>query len=194
MAVYHHILVIPPTVKVVTAEKRKTACRQNNTAVLHYRRKILPCFGFTASAKTIPPTLDTAKKYRQLSTPPKEYRQLSIPPKRYRQHWISPKRYRRHWIPPQRYRRYWVPPKRYRLHNHQLLASCGRVALVGEAGRTRNSLAHWEKKREGGFRRGWGYPRRFIVNMSRHSIIIVVSGYCFFPFLCVLHEAAHFHS
>ena len=45
-------------------------------------------------------------------------------------------------------------------------------SLVGEAGRTRNSLAHWEKKWEGGFRRGWGYPRRFIVNISRHSIII----------------------
>ena len=55
-------------------------------------------------------------------------------------------------------------------------------SLVGEAGRTRNSLAHWEKKWEGGFRRGWGYPRRFIVNISRHSIIIVVSGYCIFSF------------
>ena len=35
MAVYRHILVLPPTPKVVTAEKRKTAYRQNITAVLH---------------------------------------------------------------------------------------------------------------------------------------------------------------
>ena len=35
------------------------------------------------------------------------------------------------------------------IHNHQLLESCRRVALVGEAGRTRNSLAHWEKNRKG---------------------------------------------
>ena len=49
--------------------------------------KIPPCFGFTDSAKKIPPTLDTdTEKYRQFSIPPKEYRQLSIPPKRYRQH------------------------------------------------------------------------------------------------------------
>ena len=73
--------------------KTKTAYRQNMTAVLYYRRKIPPCFGFTASAKKVPPTLDTAKKYRQLSIPSKEY-QLSIPLERYRQHWIPPKRYR----------------------------------------------------------------------------------------------------
>ena len=86
MAVYRHILVIPPTAKVVTAEKRKKAYRQSIIAVFHYRRKIQPYLGFTASAKKIPPTLDNAEKYRQLSIPPKEYRQLSIPPKRYRQH------------------------------------------------------------------------------------------------------------
>ena len=57
---------------------------------------------------------------------------------------------------------------------------------MSQPGRTRNSLAHWEKKWEEGFTRGWGYPRRFIVNISRHSIIIVVSGYCVsFPFLFV---------
>ena len=101
--------------QIFTAEKRKTAYRQNITAVLHYHRKIPPYLGFTASAKKVPPTLDTAKKYRQLSIPPKEYRQLSMPLKRYHQHWIPPKRYRRHWISPKRYRRYWIPPKRYRV-------------------------------------------------------------------------------
>ena len=35
-----------------------------------------------------------------------------------------------------------------------LLASCRRVALVGEAGIIRIGLAHWEKKWEGGLRRG----------------------------------------
>ena len=103
MVVYRHVLVIPPTAKVlppycITAEK------------------ILPYFGFTAFAKKIPPTLDTATKYRQLSIPPKEYRQLLIPPTRYRQHWIPPKRYRRHWTSPKRYRPYWILSKRYRVH------------------------------------------------------------------------------
>ena len=57
VAVYRHILVISSTAKVVTAEIRKTAYRQNITA-----EKIPPYFGFTASAKKIPPTLDTAKR------------------------------------------------------------------------------------------------------------------------------------
>ena len=35
MAVYRHILVMPPTAKVFTAEKRKTAHRHHNTDVLH---------------------------------------------------------------------------------------------------------------------------------------------------------------
>ena len=46
MAVYRHILVIPPTAKIVTAEKRKTAYRRNITAVLHYRRKNTAMFWF----------------------------------------------------------------------------------------------------------------------------------------------------
>ena len=98
MAVYHHILVIPPT------------------AVLHYRRQNAAMFWFYHFCQKKTPNLDTAKTYRQLSIPPKDYRQLSIPPKRYRQHWIPPKRYRRHFIPPKRYRRYWIPPETYRLH------------------------------------------------------------------------------
>ena len=60
VVVSRHILVIPPTAKVVTAEKRKTAYRQNITAVVHCRLKNTAIFGFTASAKKIPPTLDTA--------------------------------------------------------------------------------------------------------------------------------------
>ena len=87
----------------VTAEKRKTAYRQNITAVLHYRRKKNAIFWFYRFRQKVPPTLDTAKTYRQLSILPKECRQLSIPPKRYRQHWMQPKRYRRHWISPKRY-------------------------------------------------------------------------------------------
>ena len=115
MAVYRHILVILPTARVVTAEKRKTAYRQNIAAVLLYRRKNIAIFGFYRFRQKIPPTLDTAKKYRQLSIPPKEYRQLSIPPKRYRRRWIPPKRYHRYLIPPKRYRVHWIPPKKYRL-------------------------------------------------------------------------------
>ena len=155
MAVYRHILVISPTAE-----------------------KIPPYFGFIASAKKIPPkstakrvptTLDTAQKVPSTN----EYRPKGTADTGYR-----PK------LPPKRYRVRWIPPKRCRLHNRQLLASCRRVliALVGEAGRSRYSLAHWEKKWEGAFGRGWGYPRRFIVNISSHSIIIVVSGYCFFSF------------
>ena len=96
--------------------KTKNAHRQNMTAVLHHRRKNTAIFCFYRFHQKIPPILDTAKKYRQLSIPPKEYRQFSIPPKRYRQHWMTPKRYRQHWMPPKRYHRYWIPPKRYRLH------------------------------------------------------------------------------
>ena len=51
MAVYHHILVTPPTAKVVTAKKRK-----------------LP------TAKTIPPKKD--RHISVLPLPSKEYRQL----------------------------------------------------------------------------------------------------------------------
>jgi len=39
MAAYRHVLVLTSSTKVVTAAKRKTACRQNITAVLHYRQK-----------------------------------------------------------------------------------------------------------------------------------------------------------
>ena len=70
MAVYRHILVIRPTAKVchmtVTIEKRKTAYRQNNTAVLRYHQKTPPYFGFTASVKKIPPSCVTTKKHRHV--------------------------------------------------------------------------------------------------------------------------------
>ena len=46
MAVYRHILVIPPTAKVVTAGKRQTSYHQNSTAVLHYHRKNAAIFWF----------------------------------------------------------------------------------------------------------------------------------------------------
>ena len=55
----------------VTAEKRKTAYRQNITAVLHYRRKNTAIFWFYRfRQKSTANSIDTAKKYRQLSIPP----------------------------------------------------------------------------------------------------------------------------
>ena len=72
MAVHRHILVIPPTAKVFSAEKRNTADRQTITAVLHYRRKNNAIFWFyrfreknTANSRyrqKVPPTLNTAKR------------------------------------------------------------------------------------------------------------------------------------
>ena len=77
MVVYRHILVIPPTAKVVTVEKRKTAYHQNITSVLHYRRKNTAIYFVLPlppkkyrrkvppalnTAKRVPPTLDTAQK------------------------------------------------------------------------------------------------------------------------------------
>ena len=99
MAVYRHILVVPPTAKVLPPKNDKPHTAKTLPPYCIIAEKIPPYFGFTASAKKVP-TLDTAKKYRQLPIPPKEYRQLSIPPKRYRHHGIAPKRYRRHWISP----------------------------------------------------------------------------------------------
>ena len=70
MAVYRHISVIPPIAKLVTAGKRKTAYRQNTTAVLHYRRKnaaILWFYRFrrkntfNSRYRQKVPTLNTAK-------------------------------------------------------------------------------------------------------------------------------------
>ena len=111
LTIYRHILVIPPTAKVVTAKKT-----QNYLPPKHYRRKNTAVFWIYRFRQNKTPTLDTAKKYRQLSIPPKECRQLSIPPIRYRQHRIPPKRHRRHWIQPELYRRYWIPPKMYGQH------------------------------------------------------------------------------
>ena len=58
MAVYRHILVVPPTAKTlppycITAEKRKTAYRQKLPPCCITAEKIPPCFGFTASAKVV---------------------------------------------------------------------------------------------------------------------------------------------
>ena len=80
MAVYRHLLVIPPTAKVLTPKNEKPPTAKTLPLYSITAEKIPPYFGFTASAKKVPPTLDTAEKYRQLSIPPKEYRQLSIPP------------------------------------------------------------------------------------------------------------------
>ena len=67
MAVYHHILVIPPTAKVLPwkNEKPPTAKTVPPYCIIA-AEKTPPYYGFTASAKKVPPTLDTAKKYRQL--------------------------------------------------------------------------------------------------------------------------------
>ena len=59
---------------------------------------------------------------------------------------------------------------------------------MGEAGRTRDSLAHWEKHEERDLDEAGATPGDLLLilrSMSRHSIVIVVSGYCFFPFLFV---------
>ena len=111
MAVYRHILVIPPTAKVVTAKKRQTAYHQNSTAVLHYRRNNTATFWFYRFRQK-----STANSRFRRKEPPtlKRYRPHWIPPKRYRRHWVSPKRYRRYWIPPKRYSVHWIPPKKYR--------------------------------------------------------------------------------
>ena len=115
MAIYRHILVIPPTAEKVTVEKRKIAYRQNITAVLYYRQRIQSYLGFTASAKKVPPTLNTAKRVPPtLDTAQKVLPTLEAAEKVPRT-LISPKRYRRYWIPPKRYRVHWIPPKRYRL-------------------------------------------------------------------------------
>ena len=134
MAVYRHILVIPPTAKVLPPKNEKSPTATTLQPFCITAEKIPPYLGFTASAKKVPPTLGTTKKCRQLSIPPEEYRQLSIPPKRNRQHWIPPKRYRRHWISPKKYRRYWIPPKRYRRHwippkKYRLIFSCSFFVL-----------------------------------------------------------------
>ena len=120
MAVYRHVLVLPSTAKVLPPKNKKKRLppehyRRRNTAIFCFYR-----FRHESTAKSrycqiVPPTLNTAKEYRQLSIPPKRFRQHWIPPKRYRRHWISPKRYRRCWIPPKRYRVHWIPPKKYRL-------------------------------------------------------------------------------
>ena len=115
MAVYRYILEIPPTAKVVTAEKQKTAYRQNITAVLHYRRKNIDIFWFyrfrqknTANSRyhqKVPPTLNTAKRVPPtLDTAQKVPATLDIAQK----------------VPPilhtaQRDHLHWIPPKKYRL-------------------------------------------------------------------------------
>ena len=87
MAVYRRMLVIWRFTAKVLPPKN-----ENRLPPKHYRRIALPPKKYRHTLvlplppKQVPSTLDTAKKYRQLSIPAKEYRQLSIPPKRYRQH------------------------------------------------------------------------------------------------------------
>ena len=83
MAVYRQGLVIPPTAKVLPPKTEKPL-----TAKSLPPKKTRHTLFLLRPPKKIPPTIDTAKMYRQLSIPPTEERQLSIPPKRYRQHWI----------------------------------------------------------------------------------------------------------
>ena len=129
MAVYRHILVIPPTAKVLPPKNEKLSTAKKLPPYCITTERIPPYFGFTASAKKVPRTLDTAKKYRQLSKPPKEYRQLSIQPKLYRQHWISPKRYRRHWRPPKTF-----PPMLDTAQKNRHFFSCSFFVLSGSSG------------------------------------------------------------
>ena len=75
MAVYRHILVIPPTVKIVTAEKRRTAYRQNIAAVLHYRRKNTDIFWFYRFRQS------SYRQKQENRQPRKNYRRMAISPR-----------------------------------------------------------------------------------------------------------------
>ena len=122
MAVYRHLLVIPPTAKVLTPKNEKPPTAKTLPLYSITAEKIPPYFGFTASAKKVPPTLDTAKKNRQKSTDNSRYRSKGTAntgcrpkgttdtgyrPKgtadtgyRPKGKAYTPKRYRAHWIPP----------------------------------------------------------------------------------------------
>lgn len=71
LAVHGQFCNLPPTVKTVTAIKRKTACRQTKNDLLHYRRKSTALFMYQVY-RLLP------YKYRQLSMPPRKYRQSTL--------------------------------------------------------------------------------------------------------------------
>ena len=109
------------TAKVVTAEKRKNANRQNIAAVLHYRRKNTAIFWFyrfrqkssnSRYRQKVPPTPNTAKRVPSTLDPAQK-----VPPSRNSAQKVPPtldiaQRYRRYWIPPKRYHVHWIPPKK----------------------------------------------------------------------------------
>ena len=70
MAVNLHIVVIPPTAKVLPPKNERSPTAESLPPYCSIDEKIPPYLGFTASAK----------KYLQFLIPTKEYRQLSIPP------------------------------------------------------------------------------------------------------------------
>ena len=84
MAIYRHILVISPTAKVLPPKNEQPPTAKT-LPPKKYRHLLVYRFRQKSTANSryrqnVPPTLSTAK----------EYRQLSISPKRYRQHWIPP--------------------------------------------------------------------------------------------------------
>ena len=56
-AVYRHILVIPPTAKLLPPKNEKPPTAKTLPPYCVTAKKIPPYFGFTASAKKVPPTL-----------------------------------------------------------------------------------------------------------------------------------------
>ena len=79
MAGYRHILVIPPTAKVLPPKNEKPPTAKNIAAVLHYRRKNTAIFCFF--------------RFRQKSTANSQYRQKSTANSQYRQKSTTNSRY-----------------------------------------------------------------------------------------------------
>ena len=118
MAVYRHILVIPPNAKVLPPKNenrlppkhyRGIALLPKNTALFWFHRFRQKSTANSRSRQKVRPTLNIAKKVPILDTAQK----LSPTPDTAQK--VPPKRHRRYWIPPKRYRVQWIPPKKYRL-------------------------------------------------------------------------------
>ena len=73
MAVYRHILVIPPTAKVLPPKNRLPPKQYRRIALPPKKSRHILVYRFRQKS-TANSTVDTAKTYRQLSIPPKEYR------------------------------------------------------------------------------------------------------------------------
>ena len=110
-------MVIPPTAEALPAKNKEPPTAKTLPSYCITTEK-KPYFGFTASVKKVPPTLDTAEKYRQLSMSPKEYRQLDaaqkVPPTLDTAEKVPPTLDIAEKVPAKRYRVHRIPPKKYR--------------------------------------------------------------------------------